>query len=107
MMPPPYILSFTVGGLFLFEGIELARLRTTCVSWDEVRRTAPDGVFVATQQQSVWYAKTDLQNRRDNGGECRAFRRLSSARIADSDVLKKKRYFACVLVCDLQPRGLL
>lgn len=47
MMPSPYILSFTVGGLFLFEGIELARLRTTCVSWDEVRRTAPDGVFVA------------------------------------------------------------
>jgi hypothetical protein len=47
MMPSPYILSFTVGGLFLFEGIELARLRTTCVSWGEVRRTAPDGVFVA------------------------------------------------------------
>jgi hypothetical protein len=47
MTPPPYILSFTVGGLFLFEGIEVARLRTACASWDEVRQTAPDGVFVA------------------------------------------------------------
>jgi hypothetical protein len=45
--PPPYTLSFTVGGLFLFEGIELARLRATCPSWEEVRRSAPDGVFVA------------------------------------------------------------
>lgn len=47
MTPPPYTLSFTVGGLFLFEGIELARLRATCASWTEVRRSAPDGVFVA------------------------------------------------------------
>lgn len=47
MTPPPYTLSFTVGGLFLFEGIELARLRGSCASWEEVRRTAPDGVFVA------------------------------------------------------------
>jgi len=45
--PPPYTLSFTVGGLFLFEGIELARLSGTCASWEEVRRTAPDDVFVA------------------------------------------------------------
>jgi len=45
--PPPYTLSFTVGGLFLFEGIELARLRATCASWDEVRQTSPDDVFVA------------------------------------------------------------
>ncbi|MGO4910669.1 hypothetical protein ACEN2J_20565 [Pseudorhodobacter sp. W20_MBD10_FR17] len=44
MTPPPYTLSFTVGGLFLFEGIQLARLHA---SWDEVRRTAPNGVFVA------------------------------------------------------------
>jgi hypothetical protein len=47
MTPAPYTLSFTVGGLFLFEGIELARLRATCPSWEEVRRSAPDGVFVA------------------------------------------------------------
>jgi len=45
--PPPYTMSFTVGGLFLFEGIELARLRVTCASWEEVRQTAPDDVFVA------------------------------------------------------------
>lgn len=47
MTPPPYTLSFTVGGLFLFEGIELARLRATCASWTEVRRSALDEVFVA------------------------------------------------------------
>jgi len=47
MTPPPYTLSFTVGGLFLFEGIELARLRVSCASWEDVRRSAPDGVFVA------------------------------------------------------------
>ncbi|WP_299823134.1 BrxA family protein [uncultured Jannaschia sp.] len=47
MTPPPYTLSFTVGGLFLFEGIELARLRGSCASWKEVRKTAPDDVFVA------------------------------------------------------------
>jgi len=45
--PTRYTLSFTVGGLFLFEGVELARLRATCASWAEVRRTAPDDVFVA------------------------------------------------------------
>jgi hypothetical protein len=42
-----YILSFTVGGLFLFEGIELSRLRAAGASWEEVRRTAPAGIFVA------------------------------------------------------------
>ena len=47
MTPPPYTMSVTVGGLFLFEGIELARLRVTCASWEEVRQTAPDDVFVA------------------------------------------------------------
>lgn len=47
MTPPPYTLSFTVGGLFLFEGIELARLRATCASWDDVRQTSPDDIFVA------------------------------------------------------------
>lgn len=47
MTPPPYTLSFTVGGLFLFEGIELARLRATCASWDDVRQTSPDNIFVA------------------------------------------------------------
>ena len=47
MTPPPYTLSFTVGGLFLFEGIELSRLRATCSSWEEVRRASPDDVFVA------------------------------------------------------------
>lgn len=47
MTPPPYTLSFTVGGLFLFEGIELARLRGSCTSWEEARRAAPDDVFVA------------------------------------------------------------
>ena len=40
-------IPFTVGGLFLFEGIELSRLRATCASWDEVRQTSPDDVFVA------------------------------------------------------------
>jgi len=43
----PYTLSFTVGGLFLFEGIERARLRVAGASWDDVRRTAPAGIFVA------------------------------------------------------------
>jgi hypothetical protein len=33
--------------LFLFEGIELARLRLTCASWAEVRKAVPAGVFVA------------------------------------------------------------
>lgn len=47
MTPPPYTLSFTVGGLFLFEGIELARLRATSASWDDVRQTSPDDIFVA------------------------------------------------------------
>jgi len=47
MTPPPYTLSFTVGGLFLFEGIELARLRTAGSPWDEVRRAVPAGIFVA------------------------------------------------------------
>lgn len=47
MMPSPYTLSFTVGGLFLFEGIELARLMNTSASWNEVRQKAPDGIFVA------------------------------------------------------------
>lgn len=47
MTPTPYTLSFTVGGLFLFEGIELARLRGNCASWEEVRKIAPDDVFVA------------------------------------------------------------
>ena len=46
-MPPPYTLSFTVGGLFLFEGVELARLMDTCASWNEVRQTAPNSIFVA------------------------------------------------------------
>lgn len=43
-----YALSFTVGGLFLFEGIELARLRGSCGSWDEVRTVAPPELFVAS-----------------------------------------------------------
>jgi hypothetical protein len=43
----PYILSFTVGGLFLFEGIELARFRATGEPWEAVRRTAPDVIFIA------------------------------------------------------------
>jgi len=47
LTPSRYTLSFTVGGLFLFEGIELARLRLTCASWAEVRKAAPAGVFVA------------------------------------------------------------
>jgi hypothetical protein len=47
MITPPYVLSFTVGGLFLFEGIELARLRAAGATWEEVRRTTPAGVFVA------------------------------------------------------------
>ncbi len=47
MITPPYILSFTVGGLFLFEGIEMARMRRSGLSWDEVRRAAPGEVFVA------------------------------------------------------------
>lgn len=48
MTPPRYTLSFTVGGLFLFEGIELARIRVAGASWDEVRQAAPAGVFVAS-----------------------------------------------------------
>lgn len=47
MANDPYILSFTVGGLFLFEGIELARLRVSGQTWEEVRRIAPAGIFVA------------------------------------------------------------
>ncbi|WP_431299404.1 DUF1819 family protein [Tabrizicola sp. BL-A-41-H6] len=47
MRPARYTLSFTVGGLFLFEGIELARLRAAGASWEEVRQDAPAGVFVA------------------------------------------------------------
>lgn len=43
----PYTLSFTVGGLFLFEGIALARLRAAGSPWDEVRHAVPAGVFVA------------------------------------------------------------
>jgi hypothetical protein len=46
--PPRYTLSFTVGGLFLFEGIELARLRVAGAPWEEVRKAAPSGVFVAS-----------------------------------------------------------
>lgn len=47
MTPPPYTLSFTVGGLFLYEGIALARLRAEGATWDAIRQTAPAGVFVA------------------------------------------------------------
>ena len=47
MTTPPYTLSFTVGGLFLFEGIALARLKAEGSPWAEVRQAAPDGVFVA------------------------------------------------------------
>lgn len=47
MPPHQYTLSFTVGGLFLFEGIALARLRATGLPWDEVRHAVPAGVFVA------------------------------------------------------------
>ena len=42
-----YTLSFTVGGLFLYEGLELARLRTNGSTWGEVRKAAPADVFVA------------------------------------------------------------
>jgi membrane-bound lytic murein transglycosylase B len=47
MISSPYTLSFTVGGLFLFEGIALAKLRAAGSSWDEVRHAVPAGVFVA------------------------------------------------------------
>ena len=47
MTTSAYAFSFTVGGLFLFEGIELARMRRSGLSWNEVRRTVPGGVFVA------------------------------------------------------------
>jgi hypothetical protein len=50
--PAPYTLSFTVGGLFLFEGIELARLCGSCSSWEEVRRTVPSEIFVAKGRAS-------------------------------------------------------
>lgn len=43
----PYVLSFTVGGLFLYEGIELGKMRAAGLSWEEVRRAASAGVFVA------------------------------------------------------------
>lgn len=46
-MSPRYSLSFTVGGLFLFEGIELARMRAGGSAWDEIRRSTPQGLFVA------------------------------------------------------------
>ena len=52
MTPTRYALSFTVGGLFLFEGIELARLRATRSSWNEVRAAAASGVFVAKGRAS-------------------------------------------------------
>ena len=42
-----YTLSFTVGGLFLYEGLELARLRASGFTWSEVRKAAPADVFVA------------------------------------------------------------
>jgi hypothetical protein len=42
-----YALSFTVGGLFLYEGLELARLRASGSTWGEVRKAAPADVFVA------------------------------------------------------------
>lgn len=47
MTPAPYTLSFTVGGLFLFEGVALAKLRAAGSPWDEVRHAVPAGVFVA------------------------------------------------------------
>jgi hypothetical protein len=47
MKPPRYSLSFTVGGLFLFEGLAVARLRVAGASWEEIRRSAPDEIFVA------------------------------------------------------------
>lgn len=47
MNAPPYTLSFTVGGLFLYEGIEIARLRASGLPWEEVRRAVPGDVFVA------------------------------------------------------------
>jgi hypothetical protein len=47
MTPPRYTLSFTVGGLFLFEGRELARLRARSSGWTEVRRASVDSLFVA------------------------------------------------------------
>jgi hypothetical protein len=46
-MTSNYTLSFTVGGLFLYEGVELARLRAIGSTWSEVRKAAPAGVFVA------------------------------------------------------------
>lgn len=42
-----YALSFTVGGLFVYEGLELARLRASGSTWSEVRKAAPADVFVA------------------------------------------------------------
>lgn len=47
MVASRYSLSFTVGGLFLFEGIEIARMRASGMSWDDIRRTVPRGLFVA------------------------------------------------------------
>lgn len=47
MTLPPYTLSFTVGGLFLFEGIALAKLRAAGSPWAELRHAVPSGVFVA------------------------------------------------------------
>jgi hypothetical protein len=47
MTHAPYTLSFTVGGLFLFEGIELARLKVSSFTWEEVRSSAPNDIFVA------------------------------------------------------------
>ena len=46
-MTSTYTLSFTVGGLFLYEGVELARLRASGSTWSEVRKAAPADVFVA------------------------------------------------------------
>ena len=46
-MTSAYTLSFTVGGLFLYEGLELARLRASGSTWGEVRKAAPADVFVA------------------------------------------------------------
>ena len=46
--PPAYVLSFTVGGLFFYEGLAMARLRVSGLEWDEAKKQTPRQVLVGS-----------------------------------------------------------
>jgi hypothetical protein len=46
--PPPYTLSFTVGGLLLHESIALAEAWVESKDWLVARKVVPDNMFVAS-----------------------------------------------------------